>query len=129
MSQENVDNLRRGFEAYVRGDFDEALANLDPDVVYKQAGPDSGVRGRDAVRASLERWDAEWDEMEMTSEEIIDAGDHLIQAILFRGRGRGSGVEVEGRFFQVHTVKDGKSVHWEEFSDRAEALEAAGLSE
>ena len=44
------------------------------------------------------------------SEEIIDAGDHLIQAIHFRGRGRGSGVEVEGRFFQVHTVKDGKTV-------------------
>ena len=33
MSQENVDNLRRGFEAYARGDLDEALANLDPDVV------------------------------------------------------------------------------------------------
>ena len=77
----------------------------------------------------MERWDAEWDEMEMTSEEIIDAGDHLIQAILFRGRGRGSGVEVEGRFFQVHTLKDGKTVRWEEFSDRAEALAAAGLSE
>ena len=37
--------------------------------------------------------------------------------------------EVEGRFFQVYTVKDGKTVRWEEFSDRAEALEAAGLSE
>ena len=129
MSQENVDNLRRGFEAYVRGDWDETLANLDPDVVYQQAGPEPAVRGRDAVRAAWERWEAEWDEMEMTSEEIIDAGDHLIQAILFRGRGRGSGVEVEGRFFQAHTVKDGRSVHWEEFSDRSEALAAAGLSE
>ena len=129
MPQENVDNLRRGFEAYVRGDFDEALVNLDPEVVYKQAGPDSGFRGRAAVRAAWERWEAEWDEMEMTSEEIIDAGDHLIQAILFRGRGRGSGVEVEGRFFQVHTIKDGRTVRWEEFSDRAEALEAVGLSE
>jgi ketosteroid isomerase-like protein len=123
-----VDTLRRGFEAYARGDLDEALANLDPDVVYKPI-QEAAVRGRDAVRASLERWDAEWDEMEMTSEEIIDAGDHLIHAILFRGRGRGSGVEVEGRFFQVHTAKDGKTVRWEEFSDRAEALEAAGLSE
>ena len=129
MSQENVDNLCRGFEAYGRGDFDEVLDYLDPDVVYQQAGPEPAVRGRDAVRAAWERWEAEWDEMERTSEEIIDAGDHLIQAIHFRGRGRGSGVEVEGRFFQVYTVKDGKTVRWEEFSDRAEALEAAGLSE
>jgi ketosteroid isomerase-like protein len=128
MTQENVERARRGFEAYLTGDFDEALANLDPDVVYQQAGPEPAVRGRDAVRAAWERWEAEWDEMEMTSEEIIDAGDHLIQAIFFRGRGRGSGVEVEGRFFQVYTVKDGKTVRWEEFSDRAQALEAAGLS-
>jgi ketosteroid isomerase-like protein len=95
MSQENVDNLRRGFKAYARGDLDEALAGLDPDVVYKPI-QETAVRGRDAVRASLERWDAEWDEMEMTSEEIIDAGDHLIQANPLsrarsgqRGRGRG----------------------------------------
>jgi ketosteroid isomerase-like protein len=84
MSQENVDNLRRGFEAYARGDLDEALANLNPDVVYKPI-QEAAVRGRDAVRASLERWDAEWDEMEMTSEEIIDAGDHLIKRSSFAG--------------------------------------------
>jgi len=83
---------------------------------------------KEAWSKSSQGW-KKWDEMVMTSEEIIDAGDHLIQAILFRGRGRGSGVEVEGRFFQVHTVKDGETVRWEEFADRAEALEAAGLSE
>jgi ketosteroid isomerase-like protein len=53
----------------------------------------------------------------------------VIQAILYRGRGRGSGIEVEGRFFQVLTIKGGKAVRWEEFSDRAQALEAAGLRE
>ena len=128
MSQENVEIVRRGFEASVRGDLDEVLASLDPDVVYKPA-QEAAVRGRNAVRASLERWEAEWDEVQMTSEEIIDAGDHVVQAILFWGRGRGSGIEVEGRFFQVYTLRDGKAVRWEEFSDRSEALEAAGLSE
>jgi ketosteroid isomerase-like protein len=49
--------------------------------------------------------------------------------ILFRGRGRGSGVEVEARFYEVYTVRDGRTVRWEEFSDRAEALKAAGLRE
>ena len=67
--------------------------------------------------------------VEMTSEAIIDAVDHLIQAIIFRGRGRGSGIEVEDRFFQVYTLNDGKTVPWEEFSDRAQALQAVGLSE
>ena len=128
MSQENVENVRRAFEAWLRGDIEEALAGLDPDIVYKPA-QEEAVQGLDAVRASWERWQASWQEQEVTLEETIDAGDHVIQAILFRGRGRGSGIEVEGRFFQVLTIKDGKAVRWEEFSDRAEALEAVGLSE
>jgi ketosteroid isomerase-like protein len=128
MSQENVENVRRAFEAWLRGDIDEALAGLDPDIVYKPA-QEEAVQGLDAAQASWERWQASWQEQEVTLEETIDAGDHVIQAILFRGRGRGSGIEVEGLFFQVLTIKDGKAVRWEEFSDRAEALEAAGLSE
>jgi ketosteroid isomerase-like protein len=128
MSQENVENVRRAFEAWLRGDSEEALAGLDPDIVYKPA-QEEVVQGLDAVRASWERWQASWQEQEVTLEETIDAGDHVIQAILFRGRGRGRGIEVEGRFFQVLTIKDGKAVRWEEFSDRAEALEAVDLSE
>ena len=128
MSQENVENVRRAFEAWFRGDSEEALAGLDPDIVYKPA-QEEAVQGLDAVQASWERWQASWQEQEVTLEETIEAGDHVIQAILFRGRGRGSGIEVEGRFFQVLTIRDGKAVRWEEFSDRAEALEAVGLSE
>jgi ketosteroid isomerase-like protein len=128
MSEENVERTRAAFESYLRGDYDAALAGLDPGVVYKPA-QEAAVQGRDAVRASWERWEADWDEVEMTSEEIIDAGDHIFHAIHFRGRGRGSGVHVEARFFQVYTVnRDGVTVRWEEFTDRADALEAAGLS-
>ena len=128
MSQENAENVRRAFEAWLRGDLEEALEGLAPELVYKPA-QEEAVQGLDAVRASWERWQASWQEQEVTLEETIDAGDHVIQAILFRGRGRGSGIEVEGRFFQVLTIKDGRAVRWEEFSDRAEALEAAGRSE
>lgn len=129
MSRENVEDARGGFEAYAAGNIDEALAHLDPEIVYKQATAATWVQGRDAVRAAWERWESGWDEIDMTSEEIIDAGDRVIHAILFRGRGRGSGIEVAGRFFQVYTVRDGKTVRWEEFSERSEALEAAGLPE
>lgn len=128
MSQENIEIVGRAFDAYTSGDFDEALAALDPDVVYKPA-QEAPVTGHDAVRASWERWEGDWEEVEMTSEEVVDAGDQVIQTILFRGRGRGSGIEVEGRFFQVYTIRDGKTVRWEEFSDRSDALNAAGLSE
>ncbi len=47
----------------------------------------------------------------------------------FRGRGRGSGVEVDARFYDVYTLRNGKIVRVDEFAEREDALEAAGLSE
>jgi ketosteroid isomerase-like protein len=128
MSKENVEAVQRAYEAFQRGDVEEAFASLDPDIVFKPTH-EAPVHGRDAVRASLERWRAPWEGHEMILEETIDAGDHVIQPILFRGRGRGSGIEIESRFFQVFTVQDGRAVRWEEFTERSEAFEAAGLSE
>ena len=46
----------------------------------------------------------------------------------FRGRGRGSGVEVDSRFYEIYTLRDGKIVRVDEFAERSEALKAAGLS-
>ena len=40
-----------------------------------------------------------------------------------------SGAEVEGRHFEVYTLRDGKVLRVDEYTDRAEALEAAGLRE
>jgi uncharacterized protein len=128
MSQENVEAVQRAYEAFLRGDVDEAFATLDPDIVFKPTH-EAPVQGRDAVRASLERWQAPWEGHEMILEETIDAGGYVIQPILFRGRGRGSGIEIESRFFQVFTVQDGRAVRWEEFTKQSEAFEAAGLSE
>jgi ketosteroid isomerase-like protein len=46
-----------------------------------------------------------------------------------RGRGKQSGAEVSWDVWAVRTVRDGRFVRWETFSDRGAALEAAGLSE
>jgi ketosteroid isomerase-like protein len=70
-----------------------------------------------------------WEELEMTAEEFIDGGDRVVVSGYFRGRGRGSGVEVDTRFYEVYTLRDGKIVRLDEFTGRADALEAAGLSE
>ena len=44
-------------------------------------------------------------------------------------RGRGSGIVVDNRTFDVYTLLDGKCVRKVEFKLRSEALEAAGLLE
>ena len=61
--------------------------------------------------------------------EFVDAGDRVVVATLIRGRGRGSGVEVEARFYNVYTVRGGKVVRMDEFTTRTEALEALDPSD
>jgi uncharacterized protein len=59
MSQENVAQVRSGYEAFARGDVDAVLALLDPDIDWHPAiAPILGVetlRGREAVRGFLTR--------------------------------------------------------------------------
>ena len=45
----------------------------------------------------------------------------------FQGRGRRSGLRVEERPYEVYTLRNGRILRVDEFSDRAEALEAVGL--
>jgi ketosteroid isomerase-like protein len=124
MSQENVDAARRCLEAYVRGDYDEASEYLAPDVVW-EVGQELPARGPEAVRDVWRRWDAEWEELETEIEEIVDAGERLVVVVRYRGRGRISGVEVNDRQFEVHTLRDGRCIRKIEFQTRAEALAAA----
>ena len=128
MSQENVEIVRRSIKAYRRGDYAGASSYLAPDVVWT-VGQERPAHGPAAVREMWKRWDSEWDELETVVEEVIDAGDKVLMAVRYRGRGRVSGVEVNDLQFEVHTFRDGRCVHKVDFRERAEALEAAGLSE
>jgi ketosteroid isomerase-like protein len=109
MSQENVEIVRQGFEAYVRGDLSAAVSNHDPDVVFSPA-EEPPVRGRDAVRSYIERWEEPWDDYDAEAEEFIDAGDSVVVVFHVKARGKSSGVAVDARSYQVHTLRDGKLV-------------------
>jgi uncharacterized protein len=86
-------------------------------------------RGHEGLRRFFrERYEA-WEEIEDHCEELIDAGEQVISVTTTRGRGRSSGVEVEGANASIWTVRDGKIVRVVWFGRRDEALEAAGLSE
>jgi ketosteroid isomerase-like protein len=130
MSEENVEVVRQAFayEVYGVGDRAEAEAIFHPNVVLNPIDekPSSGF---DAMRADMERWASAFDELEVTAEEFIDAGDRVLVTAYHRGRGKGSGVEIDTRFYELYTLHDGKVVRVDEFTDQPEALEAAGLSD
>ena len=122
MSQENVEVVRR----FLQVGIEDAMAHADPDIVWNPTEEVAG-QGHDAVRASLERWKGEWDDYELLPEGFEHMGDRVLVTVRVRGRGRGSGVEIDARFYDVFTLRHGKIVRMDQFTEQSEALEAVGL--
>jgi ketosteroid isomerase-like protein len=131
MSQENVELVRRMYEAFHRGDFDGALGYFHPEVeVDASMRVDEGIgQGRDKVYAMVARWLGAWDEWREEIEEIRDLGTQVLLASTQHGRAKGSGIEVETRYAVLYEIHGDKITRMTIYSEVAEALEAAGLEE
>jgi ketosteroid isomerase-like protein len=127
-SAENVGLVRAGWDAFVRGDIEEALARVHPDVVTYRAPPLPDARTYHGVDGLLEAhadWTVDFVEFEMTPGKFISVGDRVVVEICQRARGQASGALVMGRFWFVYTVADGKVIRQDMFKGKREALEAA----
>ena len=132
MSQENVELVRHAYEAFLRGDFAASLAKWHPDVEMDGRNlPDGGVyRGHEGILEHLTRWANMWEDWRVELDRFIDAGDDRVVALTHeRGRNKATGMELDALHAELYTVRDGQIVRWQGFSDRSEALKAAGLRE
>jgi ketosteroid isomerase-like protein len=132
MSQENVEVLRRGYEAWNRGDRNLAFESLEPE--FELQLPEGGMnvgsfQGREGVTKLFEDYLEVFDSFRMEPEEFFEADDRIVVFVRTPARGKGSGVEVEFRPAHVWTMRAGKAVRLEVFPERKKALEAVGLSE
>jgi ketosteroid isomerase-like protein len=134
MSQENVEIVRRLFEAFNRlhegADVaSHVAAHFDPDCEYQPVEETGTIRGHDALTRWHERWFEAWDETMDEIDDVIEAGEMVVTAVRVHGRGRQSGMEISQRLFHVFEVRDDKILRVREYLDRHQALEAAGLPE
>jgi ketosteroid isomerase-like protein len=131
MSQENVEVVRAGLNAWNAGDMQGVSEVYDADVVMRplEGWPEPGpFVGRDAVMRQWERLRESLDADALVPVgELIDAGDRVVARLAWRGSGRGPTMDIE--LTSVYTIRRAKCVYQELFRDHAEALEAAGLSE
>jgi uncharacterized protein len=132
MSQENVELVRRRFDASNRGDSAAIIELTDPEAEWWDR-PDDPLaggphRGRDACMQHLAEILQDV-ELQAQPQEFIDRGDSVVVGVRLVGRGVSSGVSFEEYEFHVFTLRDRKVTEIREYRDRAQALEAVGLSE
>ena len=85
--------------------------------------------GRDAVIEASRHYWGTWEDYRVDVEELVEAGSSVVVVGNEIGRGKGSGVPMQRQLAQLWTLHRGRIIRWEIFTDKAAALEAAGLSE
>jgi len=135
MAQENVELIRRLFEATAHRDSATVLSLYDPEAEWDVTRTHGGLmrhdiyRGHEGLRRYFREWDEVFDRPTYEVEELFDVGDdEVVSVVAVRGRGRESGVAVAwAQRAGLWKIRDAKivSVIW--FPNRDEALEAVGL--
>jgi ketosteroid isomerase-like protein len=134
MSQENVELVRRYYEAFGQGGLDRLQEFWADDLDHRpdtdgidDTGP---IRGKKAMRRHIQDWIDTFDEFSWEALELIDAGDDRVVVVeRFAGRAKLSGVQTDQTSGVMLTLRDGKIARCREYGTRAEALEAAGVQE
>jgi ketosteroid isomerase-like protein len=135
MAKENVENILRGVEAANRGDVDAFVADASPDVEWEDSifwsERPRTYRGIGELREWFNQVVIEpWESLRIEISEITEASDdRVFFGMLLTARGKDSGVDTRQRAWSVQWFAGGRVTRRKVFLDRAEALEAAGLSE
>jgi ketosteroid isomerase-like protein len=152
MSQENVemvgrfmDAIERAFSAYWQDprsiataleandlwpEWAEAFEYVHPEIEWRTTflgGTHHGQLEAARVWDDFLKWAADY---RPTLEAVDDlGGDQVYVVVGLAGKDKESDFPVQARFFDVFTVRGGLIVRIEEYTSRAEALEAVGLRE
>ena len=132
MSQENVDRFVQGIEAFNRRDIPGSLRLMDPEIVWEHRLAD--LQGKFVGPEAVTGWYTDlWEHFEAVEIDCPDVrdlgGDRLLGLGIIRATGKGSGVETELTFAVVATYRNRRMIHYIDYGDRDQALEAAGLRE
>lgn len=123
MSQENIETVRRLFQAVENRDIAGVLAAYDPDIVIRDSAslPYGGIhRGLEGAKQHIEIAAQTWNDLKSTAERkmdavFLDAGDWAIALWHLKGREASSGRTLDIPTVSVYKLRDGKIVESEMF--------------
>jgi ketosteroid isomerase-like protein len=132
MSRENVEVVRRAYEATNRGAYDIVESLLHPEIEFHTFGrsPEAGVyHGKEAVRDYNENLFQQFESIRFEIGELVDAGDRVVVMTTQHALPKGGQHEMSVEVAEVWVIRDALLAERRSYSTRADALEAAGLSE
>jgi ketosteroid isomerase-like protein len=134
MSAENVEAIRRIYEAMARGDFWSSGEIFDPEIVWEWSPSLAGLTGMaayhgiDGVEAATRDFFRTWDWFTQEAQRLIEIGDDVLVITRTHARLKGSDRELEGEAAELWTFRGSRVIRHKGYDSSAEALEAVGLA-
>ena len=126
----DIEELKRGYAAIGRRDWDQVGALYDPEIEWTDPPeiPGGGTHvGLEAVRASWEQYTEALEEWALEPQEILHGTDDILVRSKVSGKARHTGIPIDLELYQVWTARDGRLIRHRAFLDRNNALAAAGI--
>ncbi len=132
MSRENVEIVKRLFEAFNERDADAFAEVTTPDfewITSMAAVEGETFWGREGIDRYFAHMRDAWDEFLALADAYRDLGERVLWEGRLQARGLGSGVPVTAPLDMLYDLRDGRISRMHSFLDHGEALRAAGLEE
>ena len=127
MAEGNLETVKRGIDAFQRGDLGTWLSTMDEHVVWLPVKnfPDSRSRhGHEEVLQFAEDWIGPWDSYELETKDLREVGDVVIWTARFVASKEGSALGADEEMTCLFSVSRGKLIKLEWFWSREEAERA-----
>jgi ketosteroid isomerase-like protein len=127
MASANVEIIRRGLDAYNKGDVEAMLETADPDIEFvplRSLVVGGSYRGHEGIRQFFEDLDEEWENRVIRNEDFRERDDSVLLLGEFEARGKASGVEMHSPVAWLFELRDGKVMRMQAYSNQEEALRA-----
>jgi ketosteroid isomerase-like protein len=133
MSQENLDLVRRGFDAYQRRDVQAMcdVAHARCELFTFTVGVVEGqpFRGHAGIADWMAHELEPWDEWRVDVMEVRPVGERVLARATVTGRGQGSSAELTADSGLLFEFQDDRIMRLWSYLNWRDALEAVGLSE
>jgi ketosteroid isomerase-like protein len=126
MASGNADLIRPIYDEWGQGNWRPRFDVYDPRMEWGWSDEFPGLDGvfedRRDPNPRLRSWLSGWEDWRAEADDYLEFGDQVVVLATYRGRGKGSGVDIVQRGAHVFELRDRKVVRLEIFASREKAL-------
>ena len=131
---DNVTILKRGYEAFAKGDVPTVLGIFDPKIEWNEAEhvtywPGGAFHGpQEIVNGVFARIPNDFDGFRIEIKRMVAAGDTILVEARYLGTAKATGKPLNAQVAHIWDFRDGKVVKWQQYTDTWQFAQVTGIT-